>query len=83
MKQKKLVTAITGLFGLSALCLNVAQAGGGSVIVDSFSDVPEVGLTTLREALDEINSQPNLTLGIEFDETVFHNHEPLSLNLVS
>ncbi|WP_395375845.1 choice-of-anchor Q domain-containing protein [Marinicella sp. W31] len=80
MKHKKLVSAITSLIGLSTLCLNSAQAGnGGEITVNSFSDIPEAGLTTLREAIEQANNNPEST--ISFDKLVFS--EPRIIPLVS
>ncbi len=70
MKQNKLVTAVTGLLGVGMFGLQ-ATAGGGTIVVDSFNDVPEAGLTTLREATEQINNNPDLSLEIRFDQTIF------------
>ncbi len=81
MKINKNICTFLCLLGSNLLLINAGYAGGGTVIVDSFSDVPEAGLTTLREAIEEVNSQPDVRFNIQFDETVFL--EPRTITLVS
>ena len=68
MKQTTLFTAISGVLSISALSIELAQAGN-SVTVTSISDQPEQGLTTLREAIAEANTIANPM--INFDQTLF------------
>ena len=75
MKHKNIVTAIARMIGITALGSQMAQAGG--VIVNSTSDQPQQGLTTLREAIEDANQTSGAV--IDFDPVVFSEPQTITL----
>ncbi|WP_395375865.1 choice-of-anchor Q domain-containing protein [Marinicella sp. W31] len=76
MKQKKIVTAISGFIGMSVFGISASQAGN-TITVDSISDQPEAGFTTLREAIEDSNTISGAV--IKFDEAVFSEPQTITL----
>jgi len=74
MKQKQLVTALSQWIGIGVIGIQFAHAGGGQLIVDTVSDQPQPGFTTLREAIVIANSSSGTI--ISFDETLFSEPQP-------
>ncbi len=76
MRNTKLVTALTGILGMTTPGFQSAQAGV-VITVNSVSDQPENGLTTLREAIETANQTSGNT--INFDSTVFSSPQTITL----
>ena len=76
MKRKKLCKAMAQWLGLGVVGMHAAHAGN-SITVDSIEDQPQVGLTTLREAIEESNTLSGAV--IRFDATLFSTPQTITL----
>ncbi len=76
MRNTKLVTALTGILSMTTPGFQSAQAGV-VITVNSVSDQPENGLTTLREAIETANQTSGNT--INFDQNLFSTPQTIVL----
>lgn len=77
MKSKKIISIFLRISATFLVGIQLGIAGGNQIVVNSVSDQPEPGLTTLREAIDEANTLNGSE--IIFDPNVFSTPKTITL----